>query len=188
MATGQLPPRWAQWLASVSPQRTSEVSGRRHVGEGAHGSHRPSDTESDLDWVFAVDSMVVHAHQPAAGGPSKETRTASRAAMPSDARRADCQSPPTIGFFMTLLRRRMMEGQQESVRYAGRCGIADRPVLALGGRLASNGGGPARWCGQARAGCPVRCALLRPGPIPASVGSWPRSMTRSYEPRSTGSS
>ncbi|KQX27289.1 transposase [Streptomyces sp. Root63] len=40
--------------------------------------------EGDLDWVVAVDSTVVRAHQHAAGARKKGPRPASRATMPSD--------------------------------------------------------------------------------------------------------
>lgn len=48
-----------------------------------------ADTEGDLDWVVAVDSTVVLAHQHAAGARQKGPRRASRLTMPSDAPAAD---------------------------------------------------------------------------------------------------
>ncbi|GGS64104.1 hypothetical protein GCM10010270_39120 [Streptomyces violaceus] len=44
-----------------------------------------ADTEGDLDWVVAVDSTIVRAHQHAAGARQKGPRPASRPIMPSDA-------------------------------------------------------------------------------------------------------
>lgn len=43
-----------------------------------------ADAEGDLDWVVAVDSTVVRAHQHAAGARQKGPRPASRTTMPSD--------------------------------------------------------------------------------------------------------
>jgi transposase len=48
-----------------------------------------ADAEEDLDWVVAVDSTVVRAHQHAAGARKKGPRPASRTTMPSDALVAD---------------------------------------------------------------------------------------------------
>lgn len=42
-----------------------------------------ADTEGDLDWVVAVDSTVVRAHQHAAGARQKGPRPASRTTTPS---------------------------------------------------------------------------------------------------------
>jgi transposase len=42
-----------------------------------------ADAEGDLDWVVAVDSTVVRAHQHAAGARQKGPRPASRPSMPS---------------------------------------------------------------------------------------------------------
>ncbi|WP_329343793.1 IS5 family transposase [Streptomyces sp. NBC_00663] len=43
-----------------------------------------ADTEGDLDWVIAVDSTIVRAHQHAPGARQKGPRPASRPTMPSD--------------------------------------------------------------------------------------------------------
>ncbi len=43
-----------------------------------------ADAEGDLDWVVAVDSTIVRAHQHAAGARQKGFRQASRPTMPSD--------------------------------------------------------------------------------------------------------
>ena len=48
-----------------------------------------ADAESDLDWVVAVDSTIVRAHQHAAGARQKGPRPASRTTMPSDGPAAD---------------------------------------------------------------------------------------------------
>jgi len=48
-----------------------------------------ADTEGDLNWIVAVDSTVVRAHQHAAGARQKGPRPASRTAMPSGAPAAD---------------------------------------------------------------------------------------------------
>ncbi|GAA1500530.1 IS5 family transposase [Streptomyces bangladeshensis] len=42
-----------------------------------------ADAEGDLDWVVAVDSTIVRAHQHAAGARQKGPRPASRQTMPS---------------------------------------------------------------------------------------------------------
>ncbi len=42
-----------------------------------------ADVEGDLDWVVAVDSTIVRAHQHAAGARQKGPRPASRTTMPS---------------------------------------------------------------------------------------------------------
>jgi transposase len=42
-----------------------------------------ADTEGGLDWVVAVDSTIVRAHQHAAGARQKGPRPASRTTMPS---------------------------------------------------------------------------------------------------------
>jgi transposase len=44
-----------------------------------------ADAENDLDWVVAVDSTIVRAHQHVAGARQKGARPASRTTMPSDA-------------------------------------------------------------------------------------------------------
>ncbi|MFD6825502.1 transposase [Streptomyces sp. NPDC060085] len=44
-----------------------------------------ADAEGDLDWVVAVDSPMVRAHQHAAGARQKGPRQASRPTMSSDA-------------------------------------------------------------------------------------------------------
>lgn len=44
-----------------------------------------ADAEGDLDWVVAVDSRIVRAHQHAAGSPEKGRRPTSRPTMPSNA-------------------------------------------------------------------------------------------------------
>ncbi len=43
-----------------------------------------ADAEGDLDWIVAVDSTIVRAHQHAAGARQKGLRPASRLTMPSD--------------------------------------------------------------------------------------------------------
>lgn len=43
-----------------------------------------ADAEGDLDWVVAVDSTIVRAHQHAAGARPKGPLPASRTTMPSD--------------------------------------------------------------------------------------------------------
>ncbi len=48
-----------------------------------------ADAEGDLDWVIAVVSTVVRAHQHAAVARQKGPRPASRTTMPSDAPAAD---------------------------------------------------------------------------------------------------
>ena len=48
-----------------------------------------ADADGDLDWIVAVDSTVVRAHQHAAGARQKGPRPASRTTMPSDAPAAD---------------------------------------------------------------------------------------------------
>lgn len=48
-----------------------------------------ADAEGDLDWVIAVDSTVVRAHQHAAGARQKGLQPVSRTTMPSDAPVAD---------------------------------------------------------------------------------------------------
>ncbi|MFI5982414.1 hypothetical protein ACIBEA_16210 [Streptomyces sp. NPDC051555] len=48
-----------------------------------------ADSEDDLDWVVAVDSTIVRAHQHAAGARQKGPRPASRTIMPSDVPSAD---------------------------------------------------------------------------------------------------
>ncbi|MFF6983836.1 hypothetical protein ACFZAV_40670 [Streptomyces sp. NPDC008343] len=56
-----------------------------------------ADTEGDLDWVVAVDSTIVRAHQHAAGTRQKGPRPASRTTMPSDTHAAtDHQDPPGL--------------------------------------------------------------------------------------------
>ena len=42
-----------------------------------------ADAEGDLDWVVAVDSTIVRAHQHAAGARKKGPRPTSRPTMPS---------------------------------------------------------------------------------------------------------
>lgn len=44
-----------------------------------------ADAEGDLDWVVAVDSTIVRAHQHAAEARQKGARLASQTIMPSDA-------------------------------------------------------------------------------------------------------
>ncbi|WP_380280462.1 IS5 family transposase [Kitasatospora purpeofusca] len=44
-----------------------------------------TDVEGDLDWVVAVDSTIVRAHQHVAGARQKGPRPTSRTTMPSDA-------------------------------------------------------------------------------------------------------
>lgn len=48
-----------------------------------------ADTAEDLDWVVAVDSTIVRAHQHAVGARQKGHRTASRTAAPSAGPAAD---------------------------------------------------------------------------------------------------
>lgn len=48
-----------------------------------------ADAEGDLDWVVAVDSTIVRAHQHAAGARQKGLRPASRTPMPSAGPAAD---------------------------------------------------------------------------------------------------
>lgn len=48
-----------------------------------------ADAEGDLDWVVAVDSTIVRAHQHAAGARQKGARPASRPIMPSGVPAAD---------------------------------------------------------------------------------------------------
>ncbi len=48
-----------------------------------------ADAEGDLDWVVAVDSTIVRAHQYAAGARQKGPRSASLPTMPSDGPAAD---------------------------------------------------------------------------------------------------
>jgi hypothetical protein len=48
-----------------------------------------ADAEGDLDWIVAVDSTIVRAHQHAAGARQKGPRPASRTTMPSDAPAVD---------------------------------------------------------------------------------------------------
>ncbi|OKJ63470.1 transposase [Streptomyces sp. CB02009] len=48
-----------------------------------------ADAEGDLDWVVAVDSTIVRAHQHAAWARQKGLRLASRKIMPSDGPAAD---------------------------------------------------------------------------------------------------
>ena len=48
-----------------------------------------ADSEGDLEWVVAVDSTIVRAHQHAAGARQKGPRQASRTTMPSAAPAAD---------------------------------------------------------------------------------------------------
>jgi transposase len=43
-----------------------------------------ADADGDLDWVVAVDSTIVRAHQHASGARQKGPRPASRQTMPSD--------------------------------------------------------------------------------------------------------
>lgn len=43
-----------------------------------------ADAEVDLEWVIAVDSTVVRAHQHAAGARQQAPQPASRTTMPSD--------------------------------------------------------------------------------------------------------
>lgn len=40
---------------------------RRHLGPGADRAAPLADTTGDLDWVVAIDSTIVRAHQHAAG-------------------------------------------------------------------------------------------------------------------------
>lgn len=46
--------------------------------------HTEADADGDLEWVVAVHSTIVRAHQPAAGARQKGPRPASRPTMPSD--------------------------------------------------------------------------------------------------------
>lgn len=55
-----------------------------------------ADAEGDLDWVVAVDSTIVRAHQHAAGARQKGLRLVSRTTMPSDAPVADWPSRSTL--------------------------------------------------------------------------------------------
>ncbi len=48
-----------------------------------------ADAEGDLEWVVAVDSTIVRAHQHAAGARQKGRRPASPPTMPSDGPAAD---------------------------------------------------------------------------------------------------
>lgn len=48
-----------------------------------------ADAEGDLDWVVAVDSTIVRAHQHAAGARQRGPRTAGRLTTPSDGPAAD---------------------------------------------------------------------------------------------------
>ena len=48
-----------------------------------------ADAEGDLDWIVAVDSTIIRAHQHAAGARQKGPRSASQTTMPSDAPAAD---------------------------------------------------------------------------------------------------
>ncbi|MEU7607580.1 hypothetical protein [Streptomyces sp. NPDC041003] len=48
-----------------------------------------ADAEGDLDWVVAVDSTIVRAHQHAAGARQKGPRLASPPTMPSAGPAAD---------------------------------------------------------------------------------------------------
>lgn len=45
--------------------------------------------EEDLNWIVAVDSTIVRAHQHAAGARQKGLRQASRTTMPSDSPAVD---------------------------------------------------------------------------------------------------
>nr|WP_107484680.1 IS5 family transposase [Streptomyces sp. MJM1172] len=77
-----LPERFGSWKGAHSRLRMWAIDGtweRAFVALLAQ-----ADAEEDLDWVVAVDSTIVRAHQHAAGARQKGSRRASRPIMPSD--------------------------------------------------------------------------------------------------------
>ncbi|MFG2235586.1 IS5 family transposase [Streptomyces sp. NPDC048723] len=77
-----LPERFGSWKGAHSRLRMWAIDGTWERVFAALLAQ--ADTEEDLDWVVAVDSTIVRAHQHAAGTRQKGLRPASRPTMPSD--------------------------------------------------------------------------------------------------------
>ncbi len=82
-----LPERFGSWKGAYSRLRTWAIDGTWDRVFAALLAQ--ADAECDLDWVVAVDSTIVRAHQHAAGARQKGLRPASRPTMPSDGPAAD---------------------------------------------------------------------------------------------------
>lgn len=81
-----LPERFGSWKGAYSRLRTWAIDGTWERVFTALLAQ--ADAEEDLDWVVAVDSTIVRAHQHAAGARQKGPRLASRPTMPLDDRAA----------------------------------------------------------------------------------------------------
>ncbi len=82
-----LPERFGSWKGAYSRLRTWAIDG---TWERVFATLlAQADAAEDLDWVVAVDSTIVRAHQHAAGAREKGPRSASRPTMPSDGPAAD---------------------------------------------------------------------------------------------------
>lgn len=82
-----LPERFGSWKGAYSRLRMWAIDGTWDRVFAALLAQ--ADAEGDLDWVVAVDSTIVRAHQHAAGAREKGLRPASRPTMPSDGPAAD---------------------------------------------------------------------------------------------------
>ncbi len=80
-----LPGRFGSWKGAHSRLRKWAADGTWERGFTA----LLAQVEGDVDWVVAVDSTIVRAHQHAAGARHKGPRPASRTATPPDAPAAD---------------------------------------------------------------------------------------------------
>jgi transposase len=78
-----LPERFGSWKGAHNRLRKWAADGT--WGRVFTAALAQADAESDLDWVVAVDSTIVRAHQHAAGARQKGPRPASRQTMPSAA-------------------------------------------------------------------------------------------------------
>ena len=78
-----LPERYGSWKGAYTRLRNWAIDGTWERVFTALLAQ--ADAQEDLDWIVAVDSTIVRAHQHAAGARKKGPRTASRPTTPSDA-------------------------------------------------------------------------------------------------------
>lgn len=82
-----LPEQFGSWKVAHNRQRKWAADGTWEKVFTALLAQ--ADAEGDLEWVVAVDSAIVRAHQHAAGARQKGPRPASRTIMPSGAPAVD---------------------------------------------------------------------------------------------------
>lgn len=82
-----LPEKYGSWKGAYTRLRNWAIDGTWERVFTALLAQ--ADAEEDLDWVVAVDSTIVRAHQHAAGARKKGSWPASRTTTPSDAPAAD---------------------------------------------------------------------------------------------------